>query len=211
MYLFVLIPSTVDSFAGYFASFFFGFILGAIPFGYLMARIKGVDIRNYGSGNIGFTNVNRILGFWFALPVLIFDFAKGFLPVFFAAQLGLIPVLVGTGALLGHIFSPFLKFRGGKGVATTFGIALALTPFSFLLSIGLFVVILLIFAYVSLSSITFALALPIFTFIIARDNRVVLLFTLFAGITLIFTHRSNIRRLLKKQESKFSLRSKFIT
>uniref|UniRef100_A0A7C6A922 Glycerol-3-phosphate acyltransferase n=1 Tax=candidate division WOR-3 bacterium TaxID=2052148 RepID=A0A7C6A922_UNCW3 len=205
MCLFVLIPKTADSFAGYFVSFFFGFILGAIPFGYLMGRIKKIDIRRYGSGNIGFTNVNRVLGFWFALPVLLFDFAKGFLPTLFASRLELLPTWVGTGALFGHIFSPFLKFRGGKGVATLFGVALALTPVSFVLSIGLFAIILFAFSYVSLASISFALALPIITFIL-NDNQTIFFFTLLFGIMLILTHRSNIRRLVKKQEAKFSIK-----
>lgn len=208
MYLFVLIPSTADSFAGYFVSFLFGFVCGAIPFGFIIGRIKGIDIRKQGSGNIGFTNVNRTLGFWYALPVFILDFAKGFIPTLLASSLSLISVLVGTGALLGHIFTPFLKFRGGKGVATTFGAVLALTPISFIVGIGLFAIILFAFSYVSLASISFAIALPILTIIFARKDWTIFLFALFAGIVIILTHRSNILRLLKKQESKFRLRRK---
>lgn len=198
----MLIPATADSFAGYFASFFFGFVLGAIPFGYLIARIKGIDIRKYGSGNIGFTNVQRILGFRFALPVFILDFTKGLLPTLFANRLELIPVLVGIGAILGHIFTPSLKFRGGKGVATTFGVALILTPISFVPSIVLFVIVLFAFSYVSLASITFAIALPILTTILV-NNWSLLLFSFLSGGLLILTHRSNIRRLLRKEETKF--------
>jgi glycerol-3-phosphate acyltransferase PlsY len=208
MYLFVLIPSTADSFAGYFISFLFGFIFGAIPFGFIISRIKGIDIRKHGSGNIGFTNVNRTLGFWYALPVFILDFAKGFLPTIFAQPIGLISVMVGAGALLGHIFTPFLKFRGGKGVATTFGVVLALTPVSFAVGIALFAVILLAFSYVSLASISFAIALPILTIIFTRNNLAIFLFALLSGILIILSHRTNIRRLLKKEESKFRLRRK---
>ena len=208
MNLFVLIPSTADSFAEYFISFLFGFVCGAIPFGYIISRLKGIDIRKQGSGNIGFTNVNRTLGIWFAIPVFILDFGKGFLPTIFASHMELYPVLVGAGALLGHIFTPFLKFRGGKGVATTFGVFLALTPISFAVSIGLFAIILFAFSYVSLASISFALALPILTIIFAPDKWIIFLFALLSATLIIITHRSNIRRLLKKEESKFRLKSK---
>jgi glycerol-3-phosphate acyltransferase PlsY len=208
MYLFVLIPASADSFAGYFVSFLFGFICGAIPFGYIMGRIKGIDIRKQGSGNIGFTNVNRTLGFWYALPVFLLDFAKGLLPTLLAPHLGLTAIFAGVGTILGHIFTPVLKFRGGKGVATTFGAVLALTPISFAVGIGLFAIILFAFSYVSLASISFAVALPILTIIFARNNWTIFLFALFAGIVIILTHRSNIQRLLKKEESKFRLRRK---
>ncbi len=205
MYLFISIPPTADELAGHFVAFLFGFIFGAIPFGYIISKKQGIDIRSYGSGNIGFTNVYRVLGFKTALPVFILDFAKGFLPTLFANRLGLMAIFTGAGALLGHIFTPFLKFRGGKGVATTFGIALALTPISFGLSIVFFAIILLIFSYVSLASITFAVTLPILTMILS-NNRIIFFFTLFNGLLLIITHRSNIRRLLKKEEPKFRLR-----
>lgn len=208
MFLFVLIPASADSFAGYFVSFLFGFICGAIPFGYIIGRIKGIDIKKQGSGNIGFTNVNRTLGFWYALPVFILDFAKGLLPTLFAPNLGLTAIFAGVGAILGHIFTPVLKFRGGKGVATTFGAVLALTPISFIVGIGLFAIILFAFSYVSLASISFAIALPILTIIFARNDWTIFFFALFAGIVIILTHRSNIQRLLKKQESKFRLRRK---
>ena len=208
MYLFVLIPASADAFAGYFVSFLFGFICGAIPFGYIIGRIKGIDIKKQGSGNIGFTNVNRTLGFWYALPVFLLDFAKGLLPTLFAHHLGLTAIFAGVGAILGHIFTPVLKFRGGKGVATTFGAVLALTPISFIVGIGIFAVILFAFSYVSLSSISFAIALPILTIIFARNDWKIFLFALFAGIVIILTHRSNIQRLLNKEESKFRLRRK---
>jgi len=208
MNLFVLIPSTADSFAEYFVSFLFGFVCGTIPFGYIIGRIKGIDIRQHGSGNIGFTNVNRIFGVKYAIPVFILDFAKGFLPTFFAHSLGLFAILVGIGALLGHIFTPILKFRGGKGVATTFGVVLALSPLIFAIDIGLFLIILFVFSYVSLASISFAVALPLLTIIFSRNNLSLFLFTLLTGIIIILTHLANIRRLLKKEESKFQLRRK---
>jgi glycerol-3-phosphate acyltransferase PlsY len=208
MNLFVLIPSTADSFAEYFVSFIFGFACGAIPFGYIIGRIKGIDIRKQGSGNIGFSNIQRILGFKYAIPVFILDFAKGLLPTLFAPSLGLFSILAGIGAILGHIFTPVLKFQGGKGVATTFGVVLALSPLVFTIDIVLFVIILFVFSYVSLASISFAVALPVLTIIFVRNNLPLFLFTLLIGIIIILTHHANIRRLLKKQETKFRLRKK---
>ncbi len=186
-------------------AFFIGFLCGSVPFGYLAGAVNRIDIRRYGSGNIGFTNVQRVLGLKWAAPVLLLDIAKGVLPVIFARSLNLLPVIVGTGAVLGHIFSPWLKFNGGKGVATTIGVAAVLCPRSLLWSLLLFFIILLITGYVSLSSISLALTLPLMTHLLYPHNPSLLLFTLILTIVIIYRHIPNIRRLLAKSEPKFGL------
>jgi glycerol-3-phosphate acyltransferase PlsY len=186
-------------------SIFAGFICGSIPFGYLAGVLNRLDVRRHGSGNIGFTNVARILGLGWALPVLILDIAKGILPVIFAQSVGLLPVLVGLGAVLGHIFSPWLKFNGGKGVATTIGVAALLCPRSLFAALGLFLCILLITGYVSVSSISFAFILPVLTLIFYRTNSSLLLFTAILTVVIIYRHIPNLKRLLSRTEPKFGL------
>ena len=136
-----------------FTALAFGFACGAVPFGYFVGRFRGIDIRQAGSGNIGFTNVARVLGWPYAAPVLLLDFAKGLLPTAFVASITLnylvpagdavllprlfgsglilLKVTAGLGAIVGHMFTPVLRFRGGKGVATTAGVIVALSPLAF--------------------------------------------------------------------------------
>jgi glycerol-3-phosphate acyltransferase PlsY len=182
--------------------FLIGFLCGSVPFGYLAGVINQIDIRKHGSGNIGFTNVQRILGLKWALPVLVLDSAKGVLPVIFARSFNLVPLTVGIGAVLGHIFTPWLKFNG---VATTIGVAALLCPRSLLWSLLLFLIILFITGYVSLASISLALALPVMTFFFYRAQLSLLLFTIVIAIIIIYRHISNIRRLLSHREPKFGL------
>ncbi|MEO0075825.1 MAG: glycerol-3-phosphate acyltransferase, partial [candidate division WOR-3 bacterium] len=144
MFLLVIFPFQNNFLINYFFSLFVGFIFGSIPFGYLIAKLKGIDIRQYGSKNIGFNNVRRVVGLKYAIPVLILDIAKGLLPVVFAAQLEAIPIMVGLGAILGHSFTPWLSFKGGKGVATTIGVILALIPWSLLVGIVVFIIVALL-------------------------------------------------------------------
>lgn len=189
-------------------SILLGFILGSIPFGYLAGRLRGIDIRKQGSGNIGATNVFRQVGTVFGLLVFLCDALKGFLPVFFGLQLGLVPVVIGAGAVLGHIFTPFLRFRGGKGVSTASGVLLALAPLSFLSGMVVWLIAVLISSYASVASLAFALLLPAFVagarFLRLSEGRIEnLLFTVFIATVIIVTHRSNIRRLVKGEESKF--------
>ncbi len=186
-------------------SFLTGFIPGSIPFGYLAGVINRIDIRQRGSGNIGFTNVARTLGLTWAIPVFILDIAKGMIPVAFARTIGLTPALVGLGAIAGHIFTPWLRFRGGKGVATTIGVTALLCPKSLLVAIAIYVIVLLITGFVSLSSIIFALILPVLTRIFYPDHLSLLVFTIGTGIIIIARHIDNIRRLLNKTEPRFGL------
>ncbi|MEO0071748.1 MAG: glycerol-3-phosphate 1-O-acyltransferase PlsY [candidate division WOR-3 bacterium] len=186
-------------------SLLFGFLPGSIPFGYIAGLFNKVDIRKKGSGNIGFSNVLRTLGWRWALPVFILDISKGVIPVIFARQLELIPALVGFGAITGHIFTPWLKFQGGKGVATLIGVSALLCPRSLVVALVAFLIVLFLFGFISLSSISLALTLPIFTRFLYPDNRLIFLFTFFTGLIVILRHIPNIRRLTKRAEPKFEL------
>ena len=122
------------------SSLLVGAAFGSIPFGYIAGRLKRIDIRRHGSGNIGFTNVQRTMGWAWAVPVLLLDVAKGLVPTALARGFGLVPPLVGIGAVLGHVFSPWLGFKGGKGVATTIGVAALLCPRSLLVGLRVYLV-----------------------------------------------------------------------
>jgi glycerol-3-phosphate acyltransferase PlsY len=226
----VNLPPVILPFAAAFMGFIFGFIPGAIPFGFLAGRGRGIDLRTLGSGNIGFTNVIRVMGWQYGVPVLVLDTAKGFLPVFYAAalvhatasgpsemlmihnlfgaRLELLRVIIGLGAILGHVFTPALRFKGGKGVATTAGVVLALTPWTLLLCLAVFLIILLSTRHLSLASITAAIALPIATAWFARGQIAVLIFTLLVAVLLLARHVANIKRLLAGTEHRFVWRSR---
>jgi len=182
-----------------------GAACGSIPFGYIAGRLKGIDIRRFGSGNIGFTNVQRTIGWGWAVPVLLLDIAKGLVPTAFAQTIGLTPPLVGLGAILGHVFCPWLGFKGGKGVATTMGVAAFLCPKSLLAGLGIYFAVLAVTGFVSLSSILFACVLPILTALIYRHNAPLLAFTLGVATVIIIRHWTNIRRLAAGTEPKLGL------
>lgn len=200
--LFAFIPTQniFDNILGIiFASFLFGYLLGGIPFGYLLPRLKKVDIRRYGSKNIGFINVARNLGFAFALPVFFLDFAKGFLPTFFAQNLELHPLYVGLGSILGHLFPPFLGFRGGKGVATTFGVILALQPKIFLIGALTWIISFILFSYASLSSLIFTAILTLSSLLFPLSSSERLVF-IFISLLVALKHIPNLSRLLRHSE-----------
>ncbi len=183
-----------------------GYLLGSLPSGVLISKLAGIDdITSYGSGNTGTTNVLRVLGPKYAAVVLVLDMAKGALPVYFALKymnIGLAgPFIVGACAIMGHNWSAFLNFKGGKGVATTAGVALIVFPKIIIMSFVVFVIVVGISKYVSLGSITAVWAgfayslLPDFTII---DKWTVLVL----AVAVTYTHRSNIRRLLSGTELK---------
>ena len=180
------------------------FLCGSIPFGLLLVKLAGKgDVREHGSGNIGATNVSRVGGKALGIVTLLLDIAKGFLPVFLAKKLGLgesILSLLAICAVLGHVFTPWLKFQGGKGVATALGVALAFRAAMVLPALGVFVALLLVFRYVSLGSVMAALALPV---ILVWKGATPLVLILWTGISsiVIAKHHENIRRLLKGTES----------
>lgn len=199
----------------YVIAFAVGFFAGAIPFGYIIARVRGIDIRKKGSGNIGFSNVFRIVGKGEGVLVLVFDVLKGLLPVLYLSRsfgfyYGLI---AGISAMLGHIFTPFLRFRGGKGVATGLGVFIGLAPISALFAFIVWLVIVFTSRYISLGSIIAACVLPIFIYFskyLIRDeyNLFLVLFTILLCLLIIVLHRSNIKRLIAGNERKFSFMGK---
>ncbi len=188
------------------------YLLGGIPTGYIIGRIKGIDIRKFGSGNPGTANVYRILGKWPGIITFIVDFLKGFIPAYVAIKffyLGAghwwIPVTAGGLAIAGHIWTPFLSFKGGKGVATASGVFMALLP---LPTVGAFIFFSLAVAithHISVGSITASVVLPILCFILNK-NPEQKPFTIMAIVVcgiIFYTHIANIRRILKGQELSF--------
>jgi acyl phosphate:glycerol-3-phosphate acyltransferase len=191
------------------------YLLGSIPTAVLAGKIfHGIDVREHGSGNAGATNVIRVLGWKTGIPVMIVDIGKGwlaaYLPVIFrlplveAGQLTSLQVFAGLIAIIGHVYPIFAGFRGGKGVGSTFGVLLALNPLLTLSCVGIFLAVLLITGYVSVASMTAGLFFPIFLFtVFITDSLTFKIFSVFIAIALIITHRKNINRLLKGEESKF--------
>src|SRR5437762_7156584 len=181
------------------------YLAGSIPFGLLVARAKDVDLRKIGSGNIGATNVARALGKGWAIAVLLADAAKGFFPVWLGRRLGLPAAaiaLAGLSAIVGHMFTLFLRGRGGKGVATSLGVALALSPVAALIGFGVYVVL---FAATRLSSLGSLLGVWTFSlFFIFHDAPAAPLVALaIAGAALVtLRHRQNIGRLLRGEEKR---------
>lgn len=224
------------------------FIIAATPFGLIIGKmVKGIDIRDHGSGNIGTTNVFRVLGKGPGIVCLILDILKGFVPVILAINLlqfgdrepwphlpfldslrqtlpasqqlfvQVIHVVTALFAILGHNFSPWLGFKGGKGIATSLGVLLALMPFGALILVLLFIIIFLTTRYVSLASIIAAGSLPLLTLWGSwhhgriQDgtwNIPLFIFSLTIGILAIWKHRSNIQRLRDGTENRFTKKKK---
>jgi acyl-phosphate glycerol 3-phosphate acyltransferase len=192
------------------------YLIGAVPFGYLIARARGVDILHAGSGNIGATNVGRVLGRWWGVLVFLLDFAKGAGPVAIAryvvpapTDLDLppesLPVLAGVAAFLGHLFPIYLGLRGGKGVATGAGVIAILVPVVTLLVFLAWAVVLAATRYVSLASLTAAVLLFLLRLVLtdspwSRPEVVITLFCALGSALVLVRHQSNIRRLLAGTE-----------
>jgi glycerol-3-phosphate acyltransferase PlsY len=186
-----------------------GYLLGSIPFGLILTRLGGAgDIRGIGSGNIGATNVLRTGRKGLALATLLADIAKGCLPTLLAhAWLGPdIAVAVGLGTVLGHCFPVWLRFRGGKGVATAAGVILALTPIVVPIILAIFIAVVWASRYVSLGSCLAAVAAPVTAWLLGYGQPA----ELYVGLALVVigTHHANIRRLLKGEENKLSFAKK---
>ena len=181
------------------------YMLGSIPFGYVIFKLfRGGDIRTLGSGNIGATNVGRFLGKKGWGATFLLDAGKGLLAVMLAQRLIGDPAwgaFAGVLAILGHNYSVFLKFRGGKGVATALGVFAAIAPWAVLPSIAIFIVVLFAFHYVSLGSITAAGTFPLFTYLFGYPLLVVI-GAIAGGVLIIGSHHSNIRRLLSGTENR---------
>lgn len=194
----------------YFVFAIFAYLVGSIPWGYWLAKIlKGIDIRHFGSGNIGATNVYRVLGLGPGIFTFILDVLKGVIPIlilknFYIHFSPLFLVFIGIITIIGHNYSIFLKGKGGKGVSCSFGVILALFPTAAVSSFLLWSFVFLVSGYISLGSIIAALFLPFFIFIFNK-NFVYIITGIVIFLIILFAHRSNIKRLLNKKENKIKL------
>ena len=188
------------------------YLLGSIPTGYLFAKAKGIDIRTVGSGNIGATNAFRVLGKTIGITVLLIDLLKGFVACRYIAFGPTAPseahqMIAGLFAILGHNYTCWLRFKGGKGIATSAGVLLALVPAGFAIATTVFFVVLAMSRYVSLSSIISAIVLPIGVWLAGGTTRMIVL-TTFLSLMAIYKHRSNIQRLIAGTESRIGQKPK---
>jgi glycerol-3-phosphate acyltransferase PlsY len=205
----------------------FSYIIGSFPTALLIGKhFKKLDVRQFGSRNIGSTNAFRILGWKYGMLVQAIDIGKGLIATLFIAKVfyGKLPfenvtpfeditvvqIIAGLSAILGHVFTIFAKFRGGKGINTAAGMLVSLAPIDATISIGVFILILLSSGYVSLGSITAAFTFPVVMFI--RENcfnvdisgyHTLIYFSIIVCIFFIYTHRGNIKRLLRGEENRF--------
>lgn len=177
-----------------------GYALGSIPFGYIIGRLKKIDLKRSGSGNIGATNVGRVLGLKYFIVVFLLDAIKGAGAVYLAYLLGLNMYLAGIGAIAGHILNPYLKFHGGKGVATAIGVFLALFPKILFLSFAVWAVIYLATFYVSLASLVFAVALSVFYNLLSQGTPTNRIVVVIMSLLIVAAHLPNIRRLIEGRE-----------
>ena len=196
------------------------YLLGSIPTGYLVGRARGIDIRKAGSGNIGATNAFRILGKTAGTVVLVADGLKGWLAVTFIPGLvyswffqtawsghtgELLPITVGVAAILGHNYTCWLKFKGGKGIATSAGVLAALVPWAFCVMLVVWVVVCLVTRYVSVASITAAVILPFVTWFHYQSMVMTVVIALLSLLA-IYKHKANIIRLMNGTENKVGRR-----
>ncbi|TLD69716.1 glycerol-3-phosphate 1-O-acyltransferase PlsY [Phragmitibacter flavus] len=196
---------------------------GSLPFGYLMGKWHGIDIRKHGSGNIGATNVLRVLGKKAGIPVFALDMLKGLLPVLLvswsswlngaeANTVGLVEVLCAAAAVLGHSFTFWLGFKGGKGVATSAGALIGLAPWALVVALVVWLVIFYTTRYVALASVVSAISLPVAMAVIMtideRWNLVLLGLGIVLGVLVVVRHRSNLQRLLQGKENRFEKKNK---
>ncbi len=190
-----------------------GYLLGSIPTGYLIGKWKGIDIREHGSGNIGATNVWRVLGKKYGIPTLIMDALKGFLPLwiletFFISPMPLsvaIPAIL--GALLGHMYPIWIRGRGGKGVATGLGALLYIIPYAVVVGVVVFLVTVFFSKYVSLGSMLGAISVVfayVFFYGLGGENTLFFWFLVFIALYIIYRHKANIKRIIKGEESRIS-------
>lgn len=206
------------------------YLLGSIPTGYLVAKAKGIDIRKTGSGNIGATNAMRVLGKPAGIFVLLMDALKGYAAVAWVTPLvfnqlcvwlhqhfsatydyfqyqptevqSRFFVLAGVCAVLGHNYTCWLKFKGGKGIATTAGVYLALAPWSVLVALVVFILAVLLRKYVSVGSIAAAIALPVTVWVMSPNNLLLGIVTTALGLLAVWKHKGNIQRLMAGTENR---------
>lgn len=185
-----------------------GYLIGALPTGIIVCRVvRGVDPRSFGSGSTGATNVTRVLGRKWGSFVLVIDALKGYVPVAFLApalipsdQLSLGTVLVGAAAIIGHVWTLFSGFRGGKGVGTATGVMLALDPTSVLICLGIWLFVFIGFRVVSLASLAAAIGVPLLVWLLGGRSLELKIASICFVLLLFYTHRANIARLLAGKE-----------
>ncbi|PKL89846.1 MAG: acyl-phosphate glycerol 3-phosphate acyltransferase [Ignavibacteriae bacterium HGW-Ignavibacteriae-2] len=208
------------------------YLVGSIPISIIISKIvRGIDIRDHGSGNAGGSNVFRVLGWKLGVLTILLDATKGAVAVVLIARLyfgsfpfpnqtpfddfTLVQILAGLSTVIGHIWTIFAGFRGGKGIATALGFLITIITVDMLLAVGIFIIVVSLSRYISLGSITAAVSIPVI--MIVRENvfnvdvigyHTVLPFSIFIAFLIIYTHRTNIGRLIKGAENKISLTKK---
>jgi len=211
------------------------YLVGSVPNSIIVSKmVKGIDIRQHGSGNAGGTNVMRVLGWRYGIFVIGLDAVKGVIAVLLIARLHygplpfnnvspfddftLVQIIAGVAAVIGHIWTVFAEFKGGKGIATALGMLMMLITFEMLIAIGVFLIVVTISKYISLGSLVAALSIPLS--LILRENvlhdhingyNTILPFVIFLTLLVIFTHRKNLVRIFNGTENKFSFKKKFKT
>jgi glycerol-3-phosphate acyltransferase PlsY len=194
------------------------YLVGSIPTGFLIGQARGIDIRQHGSGNIGATNVWRVLGWKWGLLAFVSDFLKGFLLLFLYRQYAsadgeigmnsLFLVVAGVTAIIGHNYTPWLGFKGGKGIATSAGVLAALMPWVLAVALSLWIIATLVTRTVSIGSILAAASLAPLAYFFYRGNWIYFGLACLAGLLAIWRHRSNIERLLAGTESRIEFGAK---
>lgn len=192
----------------YILPMFLSYLLGSIPTGLWIGLLfYKKDIRKYGSGNIGATNALRVLGKIPGAIALLFDALKGFVPVIFVktflSEYFYLPLFIGISAIFGHLFSIFLLFKGGKGVATGTGVYLALAPIPTLIAGIVFFISAFSTRMVSVGSISSAITLAILTLFLYKNDIIFVIITCLIAILVVYKHRSNIQRIIRGEENKF--------
>jgi glycerol-3-phosphate acyltransferase PlsY len=190
------------------------YLIGAIPTSYLVGKwFRGIDLREHGSRNLGATNLYRTLGWKYAIPVGVFDVLKGAVPVLAfgprAPQIPYFPLWCGVAAVVGHVFSVFVGFKGGKGVATAAGMVIGLAPLAFPVVLAAWALIVWLTGYVSLGSIVAAILFPPADWLLhpARRSAVTLAFDVGVAAFIVWKHRQNVQRLLAGTENRFGKRA----
>ncbi len=184
------------------------YLLGAIPSGYIAGKVtRGIDLRDHGSGNLGATNTFRVLGPRIAAPVMVADMVKGFVPTAVFAEIDGSPawawaLAYGAAAIVGHIFPIYMKFRGGKGVATATGVFLALSPVAVGIALAGWLLVLRLSRMVSLASIVAAVIL-VCVLVLTESRPEVLTLGIFVAAFVIFAHRANVGRIIRGEEYRF--------
>ena len=208
------------------------YLVGSVPNSIIVSKmVRGIDIRQHGSGNAGGTNVVRVLGWRYGIFVIILDAVKGIIAVILIARLHygplpfenvspfddftLVQIIAGVAAVIGHIWTIFAEFKGGKGIATALGMLMMLITVEMLIAIGVFLIVVTISKYISLGSLVAALSIPLS--LILRENvlhdhingyNTILPFVIFLTLLVIFTHRKNLIRIFNGTENKFSFKKK---